>query len=86
MAEKPIDRENYQDLLKQIGRTEESIKDLNRLQASFDNEINSWPRRLAHLEMRKKNTESKISRKHKYLNELKKDLKNLFVSDSDLTT
>lgn len=75
MAEKPIDRKNKEDVLMQIGRVEESIKSLNRMQAKFDLEISNWPKRKLHLEMRKKKCENQISRKHKYLNELRNDLK-----------
>jgi len=71
----PIDRNNKEDLLKQIGRVEEKIAQLNRLRSKIDNEIKSMPKRKLHLKDRKHTIEVKISNHHLYINQLNDNLK-----------
>lgn len=70
----PIDRENKDDVLKQIGRCESDIEHMNRQQAKIDQEINGWPKRLEYLKFQKIKIRDRISKKHKYINELESDL------------
>ncbi|WP_431129715.1 hypothetical protein [Flagellimonas flava] len=72
--EEKIDRNNPDDLLMQIGRTESDIAQLNRDANKLHQEIESWPKRLQHLEMRKELIRRKISRKQKYIGQLTVDL------------
>ncbi|MGV6830290.1 MAG: hypothetical protein ACWA5P_01850 [bacterium] len=72
-----INRQNKEDLLKQIGRTEEKIKTLNRLDSKIDHEIKSWVKREAHLNFRKERIAQKISNHHLYINQLQKNLEEL---------
>ena len=58
----------------QIGRVQESIKPINKKIGDIDKEIDSWPKRLLHLESMKTRLQLKISNKQKYINELENDL------------
>lgn len=77
MNQKPIDRNNLEDVLKQIGRTEKDIQHINRKIGNIDKEINRWPKRLECLKTQKYKAREMISKKHKYINELETDLKRL---------
>lgn len=77
MSEKPIDRTNLEDVLKQIGRTEGYIQELNRNQAKLQREIDRWPRRLEWIKARKASLEKAIGKRHKYINQLENDLKRM---------
>ena len=72
-----IDRENRDDLLKQIGRTEEKIANKNREIAKIDQEIESWDRRKRHLLDMKEIKQYNISKHQHYINELKQNLNDL---------
>lgn len=74
---KPLDRNNQDEILIQIGSVTESIAQLNRKASKFQHEIDSMPRRLENLKFRKEKVKEKISKKQKYINELKADLEKL---------
>ena len=69
-----IDRNNPEDILKQIGRVECSIANLNKKQGEIDKELGNWPRRMNHLYIQKYRIQKVISKKHLYINQLEKDL------------
>ena len=72
-----MDRSDKNEILKQIGRVEESIKQINREISVFDKELNGWEERKAHLLKRKDSARERIGKKHKYLNQLESDLTTL---------
>ncbi len=72
-----MDRNNRDEILKQIGRTEESIKNKNHRIGAIDKELNRWPKRKEHLLKQKKSLIAKISGQQKYINLLNQDIKKL---------
>lgn len=69
-----IDRNNRDDLLKQIGRTEEKIKHQQRLISKVDSDIQGWDKRRKHMKEEIENRGSKISKHQKYIEQLENDL------------
>lgn len=77
MAHQPIDRENRDDLLKQIGRVEIDIQNLDKQRGQIDKQLKSIPKRVEYLKSMNTRLSDKISKKKQYLNQLENDLSKL---------
>lgn len=77
MKTRKIDRENIEDIYKQIGRTEEVISQHNRKQQKWSDEISNWPKKKEHLEKRIAKSHLEISKRHEYIKLLEGDIERL---------
>lgn len=72
----PIDRNDRDDVLKQIGFVFATIKEINRKIGKIDNELRRMPHKVEHLEKQKIKLREMISKKHVYLNILQESIEN----------
>lgn len=73
----PINRENRDDLLIQIGRVQIEIREHDKKRSKIDKELEKIPKLVIYLETQKKEIATRISKKHHYIKQLENDIKNL---------